>query len=148
MITTRTVLGAITIPAETSAVASSRRWLGRLLNEEHADIRDDLVLLLSEVVTNAILYSDSSRSESGTVTIIARDIGDAVRVEVTDAGSATRAPQVLEHNLEMQNGRGLDILDMLSAGRWGTYTNHTRRTVWFEVVITERGAPEHIGGQP
>ena len=103
-----TTLGTYTISAISPEVALARRWLSRLLAKDHAAVLDDVVLLASEVITNSILHSDSARlgesGHPGIVTLTALDVGDAVRVEVTDAGSGRTIPRIVDDGLEAING--------------------------------------------
>ncbi|WP_329088745.1 MULTISPECIES: hypothetical protein [unclassified Streptosporangium] len=48
------------------SVATVRAWARHLLNGRVADtVLDDVVLLLSEVVTNSVVHSDSGRTAGG-----------------------------------------------------------------------------------
>jgi anti-sigma regulatory factor (Ser/Thr protein kinase) len=86
-----------------------------------------------EAITNSICHSDSGDTqEPGTVTLLVLDIGNALRVEVIDAGSPHNVPKVTDDGLDALSGRGLHMIDLLSGGRWGTHTHHEGRTVWFE----------------
>jgi hypothetical protein len=53
-----------------------------------------------------------------------------LRVEVTDDDS--RHPEPAEPDPDALDGRGLSIIDMLSA-RWGVRDDSFGKTVWFEV---------------
>lgn len=53
-------------------------------------------------------------------------------MEVVDAGSDGSVPCVSDDGLDAVSGRGLHMIEMLSDGRWGTYTHGCGRTVWFE----------------
>jgi len=145
-----TTLGTYTISAISPEVAVARRWLSRLLADNHAAVLDDVVLLASETVANSILHSDSARlgenGDPGVVTLTVLDVGDAVRVEVTDAGSDRTIPRIVNDGLDALNGRGLHMLDFLSGGRWGSYTDGGGRTVWFEIATNERGTSAQAGG--
>jgi anti-sigma regulatory factor (Ser/Thr protein kinase) len=111
--------------------------LSELLTGELAAITDDLVLMVSEAVTNAIRHSDSGKLDRGgnpgTVTIVVLDSGCTIRVEVNDAGSARSVPHLADDGPDALNGRGLHMLDTLCAGRWGSYHAENGRTLWFEV---------------
>jgi anti-sigma regulatory factor (Ser/Thr protein kinase) len=83
--------------SDSGAVMTGERYthlvrLGRDLRALASTALDDLLLLLSEVITNAVTYLDSGRTEGGQVTVRVARVSHAVHVEVTDAGSATRAP--------------------------------------------------------
>jgi anti-sigma regulatory factor (Ser/Thr protein kinase) len=99
---------------------------------------DDTLLLLSEVVTNAITHSDSAHSRSGQVTVQITRLGTTVHVEVTDAGSSTTTPTVHTPALADDGGRGLWLVDAL-ADEWGFQHDDTGGLVWFR--MTERGRP-------
>ncbi len=90
---------------------------------------DTLSLLVSELVSNAVLHSDASPSSS--IELCARVLSPgAVRVEVIDRGSgfcatARDPPQPL-------GGFGLHLVDS-QATRWGVDREGGTR-VWFELA--------------
>ncbi|MFD0884348.1 ATP-binding protein [Streptosporangium algeriense] len=114
-----------------------REWVTERLSEARAvpaDLLDDVRLLTSELVTNAITHT---RSRGGAVLIrlgVSRS-GDPllVHVEVVDAGSAEGVcPQVLPCSSDSENGRGLFLLDHL-ASRWGVAQAHPGTAVWAQI---------------
>lgn len=131
------VLGTIDIPAETSQVRTARHWLRGLLGEDHP-VAFEVELLGCELVTNSILHSDSAKPDDhgrpGTVsiTVLALD-QDAIRVEVTDAGSARNTPWSANLGTYATGGRGLHLLREITGGRCGTRTDEASRTVWFQL---------------
>lgn len=131
------ILGALDIVALPAEVAPARHWLCKLLCNDHKEVIDDIVLMACEAITNSIRHSDSADrdedGEPGTVTLLVLGDAGALRVEVIDAGSRTSAPQVTDDGLDALSGRGLHMIDLLSGGRWGTYTHDNGRTVWFEI---------------
>ena len=87
----------------------------------------DLMLLISELVTNAILHGEGMRS--GIVVYVAV-APERVRVEVCDGGKG------FEFSTESPvdgviGGQGLRIVDVL-ASRWGV-AGHDGTCVWFEL---------------
>lgn len=124
------MLGTRDIPAVTSEVGPARHWLSELLERDHAAIVDDVVLLACELVTNAIRHTEST-----VIPLLVLDVGDAVRVEVTDAGSAG-VPHLVQDDPESLNGRGLHLIDAISKGRWGSHADEAGRTVWFEISLS------------
>lgn len=100
-----------------------------ILDGPRVMVRDDVVLLACEAVTNSIRHSDSGTNEQGAVTIIAVDVDDAVRIEIIDARSTRNTPHMLEEDSDALSGRGLRMLSTVSGGRWGTYADDTSRTV-------------------
>lgn len=90
---------------------------------------DFVVLLVSEVVTNAVIHAGPHNA--GEKIGITVTYADAVaRVEVTDCH-----PGILtmgSGDLEGLGGRGLLLLDAISHA-WGVTSVGSGKTVWFEV---------------
>ena len=87
---------------------------------------DDATLLVSELVTNAILHARSP------VDLVVRKVRMAVRVEVYDEGSG--GSQNLHSDLEASAGRGLGLVQAV-ASRWGVDDVELGKTVWFEISL-------------
>ncbi|MFC5824004.1 ATP-binding protein [Nonomuraea insulae] len=125
-------------PATGISVPAARDWARSLLSlGVPAPVLDDALLLLSEVVTNAITHSDSGCVPTGKVTIQILRMGTTVQVEVTDAGSSTSAPVVRAPALDDDTGRGLWMVDML-ADAWGFEHDENGASVWFRLTGRER----------
>ncbi|GLW05212.1 ATP-binding protein [Microtetraspora sp. NBRC 13810] len=123
-------------PGKATSVPEVREWARDLLAGRLATpVLDDALLLLSEIVTNAIAHSDSGRTPEERVTVRVIRVSGGVHVEVTDAGSATTAPAVRVPGPEDEGGRGLWLVDLLATA-WGTRRGYGRGTVWFR--LTER----------
>jgi anti-sigma regulatory factor (Ser/Thr protein kinase) len=95
-----------------------------------ASVRHTLVLLVSELVSNAVLHSRAA--PDAPITLTASLTADAVCVAVTDAGGGftpvARKPDATH------GGYGLYLLEK-AASRWGVdRTGGTR--VWFELPRT------------
>ena len=86
---------------------------------------DTIVLLTSEVVTNAVVHAGSE------IELAVECDGGRVRVEVTDGSGeqpVLRFPQPFD-----TSGRGLGLVDTLSSA-WGVrYHPHDGKSVWFEM---------------
>ena len=91
-----------------------------------SEVRQTAVLLVSEVVTNAILHG---RSGPRLLVSIGEDV---IRVEVSDDNS--RAPQLIEADADALDGRGLTIVDAL-ADSWGSCPEDGGKLVWFELAV-------------
>lgn len=90
------------------------------------ELTDSVTLLVSEVVTNAVVHADSD------VEVLVRLTADAALVEVTDTSDDGLAPRCADH--EATSGRGLALVDSL-ARRWGVRpAPGGGKTVWFEVA--------------
>jgi anti-sigma regulatory factor (Ser/Thr protein kinase) len=93
------------------------------------------MVCLSEIVTNAVLYSNSRRPR-GRFIVRASHGPAGLRVEVEDEGG----PWKLRHGHNEQRGRGLAIVDALSTD-WSVSGDGTSRTVWFEIGEDAPPAP-------
>ncbi|MFD5748269.1 ATP-binding protein [Streptomyces sp. NPDC127033] len=123
-------------PAE---VGRARRWArSRLVGSGMGDdepVAETLILLISELVTNAVVHTGcpavlrmlfgSGAAEAGTV-----------RVEVADISACPPRPRHAAG--EDTNGRGLELVDGL-ADRWGWQPEGAGKRIWCEV---DRGAPD------
>jgi anti-sigma regulatory factor (Ser/Thr protein kinase) len=93
-------------------------------------LRQTLVLLISEVVSNAVLHSRGPAEAP--ITVSANVTRDVFQVTVTDAGDgftpSRRDPERVE------GGYGLYLLER-AASRWGVETT-SPTTVWFELPLT------------
>lgn len=86
---------------------------------------DTTVLLVSEVVTNAVLHARTD------LTLTLSREGDGVRIEVADGSSLP--PALRWHSPTATTGRGLRLLDML-ADSWAAESTASGKTVWFAVT--------------
>jgi hypothetical protein len=114
-------------PPDPAIVASVRSFAAdRLRALELTAVRDDVELLLTELITNVIIHA---RTE---FEIRLEASGAGVRVEVIDGNptmpvAGTLTPTAL-------SGRGLTLVQSMST-RWGAHhTTAGGKTVWFEVV--------------
>lgn len=93
-----------------------------------------LALLVSELVSNAVLHSDAPPASGIVVRAVLLEQG-AIRVEVVDAGSGfTGAPR---NRVRSTGGYGLSLVDM-QASRWGIDRDGGTR-VWFELETPAEG---------
>ncbi|GII76965.1 hypothetical protein Sru01_19470 [Sphaerisporangium rufum] len=114
-------------------MGEARAWARHLLaGRVGAGVLDDVLLLLSEVLTNAVVHSRSGEEESGRVTVRVVWIGEAVYIAVTDAGSPDRRPAVRAAALDDDGGRGLLLVETIAAS-WGSHAEAAGRSVWFSV---------------
>jgi len=111
-------------PGEARVVV--RRRFGDLLAQE---TMDDVLLVVSELVTNAVLWG------AGDVGLHMTFDGRCVSGGVTDSGSAF-TPPLLEPDPTRIGGHGLDVVGRVSDD-WGLAEDSSR--VWFE-ILAPRGS--------
>ena len=99
------------------------------LDRSFAELRDDVHLLVSELVSNSVIHAGAEQIE-----LYASADPHVVRVEVADAGPGFDRRARREPSLEGKGGFGLFLVDQV-ASRWGTEPN----AAWFE--IEHRRAP-------
>jgi anti-sigma regulatory factor (Ser/Thr protein kinase) len=121
------VLGSLTIPGRPEHVCAARAYVAKLLGPE-SPLTDAVVLLTSEVVTNAVVHSNSRRP-GGTVLLVVSETAGGLRIEVTDDGSDLTAP-VVKGEPYSSDGHGLMLLQSL-ADQWGYLRGAAGTTVWF-----------------
>lgn len=144
------LLGSAVLPGRPTSVGIARAFVRTLLRVAGCQRVDDALLLVSELVTNAVQHSDSRLHRQGQVSVTVVDAGDAIRIDVTDDGSDGTVP-VLDETADPdgEGGRGLWLVDRL-ANRWGVRehpapaeprreTDADRRrpgrsVVWFEIA--------------
>lgn len=114
------------LPAERQSARAARRFVsGVVTSWGCSDLEDSVLLLASELVTNALIHAHSD------VEVVVRLLPDRLRVEVVDAG-----PEYVhrrEATSEEQSGRGMAMTEAL-ASAWGIDTLLTGKSVWFEVL--------------
>jgi anti-sigma regulatory factor (Ser/Thr protein kinase) len=121
----------LAMPRDVGAPALARGAITELCREIglEGSCRQTLLLLVSEVVSNAVLHSTGPEGEPIGLTAAVTD--DAVRVTVTDAGDGftpgRRDPD------RADGGYGLYLLEKAASG-WGVAGEGATR-VWFEVAL-------------
>jgi anti-sigma regulatory factor (Ser/Thr protein kinase) len=111
------------------AVGHARRWLRDVLGREHPCM-DDAALCMSELLTNALRYTESGRD--GQIRVEVTYSARTVRIEVIDDGRTATVPRVTEAAELDVSGRGLRIVASI-AKDWGTEPRGKGRAVWFEL---------------
>jgi anti-sigma regulatory factor (Ser/Thr protein kinase) len=106
------------------AVRLARRSLDEWLAEHGCERRDDALLALSELVTNAVVHA---RGDPVVVMVYA---AGRIRLEVHDAEPA--APVRRQPGLGKPGGFGLNIIDRLSE-EWGCTAVDGGKIVWCQI---------------
>jgi len=125
----------ILLPAEPASPRAARAFVRELLRaaETPDDTIETVLLLTSELVTNALLHARSPMR-------LSLEVGDGfVRVEAEDENEVQ--PSVRPYAVDAPTGRGLALVDAV-AERWGCATKLKGKSVWFEVG--SRPSPEQV----
>jgi PAS domain S-box-containing protein len=104
----------------------ARAFVGEALEEAgRADLQDLATLLVSELVTNAILHARTA------IEVAVATTAATVYVGVSD--SSGQLPAQRDYGTQATTGRGLALVDLIAA-RHGTETHDDgSKTVWFEL---------------
>ena len=122
----------IVLPPESASVPQARRFVAAQLTDLAPETVDVARLLVSEIVTNAVLHARTK------LTLTLERDDSTVRVKIQDANPLL--PVLRSHGPDAGTGRGLHVLDRL-ATRWGTSEVHGGKIVWFEISTT----PQALG---
>ncbi len=112
-----------TLPAQPMSVPLARAWAEAWLVERRTpgDLCESVLLVASELVTNAVRQSDVP------VRVALQAEADAVVVEVYDGNP--RLPRMTEVDVDSPGGRGLFLVDVLSSA-WDVREEREGKTVW------------------
>ncbi|GII78216.1 hypothetical protein Sru01_31980 [Sphaerisporangium rufum] len=136
-----TLLGTIDLIGVPESVATARAFVRERLGPADP-VLDEVVLLVSEVVTNSVIHSGSR--DGGPVTLALSRVDGAVHVEVLDCGSED-GPRIRD-DPHGEGGRGMILLDAI-AETWGVHRDRGGSLLWFVVGVREEGStPDKLGG--
>ena len=118
----------LTLPATLTSVRRARRFVSQHCGSfgMTEDGCQEVLLLTSELVTNAILHG---RSE---VRIEVACVDFHVRVTVHDENS--RKPVMVAEDPDALDGRGIALVAALSSA-WGVDEEPSGKSVWFELPV-------------
>jgi anti-sigma regulatory factor (Ser/Thr protein kinase) len=124
-------MSTVTVPHVSSSVSAARHALADELAANGIDmsIRDDAVLVLSELVSNAIKHA--APLPSGEISVRWSLRQDRLHLEITDGGGQTR-PQAAVAAVSSLGGRGLDIVRTICSA-WGVTEEGNAVTVWADL---------------
>lgn len=123
-------------PQRPESVAEARRFVRAAVDDVAPDLVDTAELLVSELVTNALLHARTD------VDVSARVEDNAVRVRVRDQRPDRKLlPQ--ECPAYAGTGQGLAVVDKL-ASRYGVEADEVCKTAWFELRFD--GTPPRANG--
>lgn len=118
---------SVELPPEPASATRARR----LAREQLASIcppeaLDTIALLVTELVTNAILHAQTPLQLQIEAT------GDRVRLRVED--SSARQPERRSYETDAVTGRGLALVETL-ASSWGVDPTPSGKAVWCEIPL-------------
>ena len=111
-----------------TAAQAARNALLVLDERVDGQVLEDIRLLVSELVTNAVRHANAPTG--GAVELDVTIDRSLVRVEVADPGPGFE-PQPRDDEMSRPGGWGLYLVDRI-ADRWGVVRNRMNR-VWFEI---------------
>lgn len=121
--------------AKQASVGESRRFVADSVGDLPRDVREQIVLMVSELATNTLVHA-----AGGFQMTIERTAYD-IRVSVVDEGRAggREGPSVRSPRPDEPHGRGLRIVQKL-ADAWGTTEAPWGggQVVWFRVVLADQ----------
>jgi len=132
------ILGSVTVAGEPEQVSRVRGFVTKTLRSAALPSIDSdaATLLTSELVTNAILHTDSGRP-GGAVTVVVLKLPDGVLIEVVDDGSP--GTPVVKSDALAGEGQGLYLVQQM-ASQWGYLRDSDGTTVWFHITADDRAA--------
>lgn len=117
----------LALASSNSAPRHARRAITELLaRSDRTDLAADAALLVSELVTNAVIHA------GGPITVSAGFRNSTLRVEVHDTDQPG-LPSLRTPSASDKTGRGLNLVALL-ADRWAVTPTPDGKTVWFEIT--------------
>ncbi len=121
---------SVTLPAAPQAARLARQATQQaLIVWRLTHVSDTAVLLVSELVTNAVRHA---RTELSDMWLRLEIDGDWLRIEVEDGDPRHPQPRTLTGPEE--SGLGFVLVDAL-ADKWGVYETSTGKAVWAELAV-------------
>ena len=120
---------AFDLAATPEAGSAARRALLAGNGALPSSLRDDVLLLLTELVTNAVRHADAGADRM--VRVELRQCSGRVRVAVLDEGAGF-AREATRSRRDEPGGWGFLLVDRI-ADRWAVVPTATGTCVWFEI---------------
>jgi Histidine kinase-like ATPase domain len=115
----------LSLEPDAKSAAGARRWVASHLDGYRASLVDTATLLVSEVVTNAVLHAGTD------IEVALHRSVDRVRIDVAD--HSTALPAAKQYTTDAATGRGLVLVEALATA-WGVDPAMGGKVVWFELV--------------
>ena len=133
-------MGSVRVAPTPASVRSVRSALREDLAVLPEPVREDVALVASELLGNALRHASSLPDGQLAIDWGLGDLG--VEISVTDGGGPTR-PAVLDAGPTETGGRGLSIVESVAA-RWGVERRGTQTTVWAIVPVTPAAKEQRL----
>jgi anti-sigma regulatory factor (Ser/Thr protein kinase) len=134
----------LTLEALPTAVPSARAHARTIVGEwAMASMAEDVALIVSELVANAVVASGDpsqcprySGARDGVPAVHLRLWSDCTCIVIEVWDLSLRSPEARPHDPDAENGRGLLLIEALSA-RWGWSYRPGRpgKVVWAEIKV-------------
>ncbi|GAA1022595.1 hypothetical protein Aple_097120 [Acrocarpospora pleiomorpha] len=146
---TAVLLGSIELPGQESATSGACDYVRGLLVGRFDDRLRYAVLLVSELVSNALRHSDSGQDPDGKITVQVADADGFLHISVLDQGSASSVPYLVpDFGGGRGSGFGLRIVAEF-ASEWGhEYYGEGCRLVWFDLAPPLEAGQDGRPGKP
>jgi anti-sigma regulatory factor (Ser/Thr protein kinase) len=118
------------LPGTPESVSAARRIARELLGDDHPAI-ETTMLLISELVTNAVQHSRSGEP-GGRVTVVLCTGPAGILIQVSDGGGPSEPRMAAVPGDGAEHGYGLVLVDAL-AERWGSICSPEGRVTWCRV---------------
>jgi len=118
----------LAVPSAAESVAGVRRFATNVLSgwSIAPDVIDDVVMVVGELVTNAILHSRSP------IELRLSRTSDRLVVAVHDG--TTAVPRRQQSSLDAEHGRGMQLVSAI-ADQWGVRPTEHGKSVWCEIYM-------------
>lgn len=115
------------LASSTSAPRQARQAVIELLTRSgRTDLAADAALLVSELVSNAVMHA------GGPISVSVAYLDATLRVEVHDTDESP-LPKLRKPSASDKTGRGLHLVRLL-ADRWAITPTPDGKTIWFEIT--------------
>ncbi|MFN2608415.1 MAG: ATP-binding protein [Acidimicrobiales bacterium] len=127
----------LSLPADPSSASVARRFVRGVLDRWGAEeFEEPATLLISELVTNAVLHAHSAPE------VVVRLEAGRLWVGVSDGLDAS--PVRKHYGPEAATGRGMMLVERI-ASTWGTDVTDSGKVVWFELAPGSSGVAATTG---
>ena len=125
------------LPATPAAVSAARRALLAASGGLPSTVRDDVLLLLTELVSNAVRHAEAGAGRW--VRVELEQWARMIRVAVFDEGTGFTA-EAPHPERDRSGGWGLFLIDRI-ADRWGITPTPSGTCAWFEIERHQEWPP-------